>query len=161
MPEEINKPPLKIAEIKVRQLEWNAIDLKQILEIETLSFNGHDAYTLEDFKRWFERNPDLCLAAESEGRIAGDVISGIRDNKAELSTLAIHPDYRRRGVGTALLEETAQRIRAYGIDAIDLEVRKTNRVGVRFWTKMGFSPIGEQLGFYEDGETALQMRKYL
>jgi len=145
--------------ILVRQLNWTDSDLDQILSIETSSFNSHDAYCLEDFRSWFMRNPDLFLVAEIDGRIAGYGISRILADKADLASLAIHPEYRRRGVGSAMLEETVRRVKAYGIPQITLEVRKTNEDGFRFWKKMGFVPTGELPGFYEDGETAIQMRR--
>jgi len=146
-------------DIKVRQLEWTAPELEQILEIDALCFNKYDAYTLEDYRRWFSYNPDLCLVAEIDGQVAGDMISRILDEKAELASLATHPAYRRRGVGSALLDETVRRVKAYGIGHIDLEVRKTNLAGLSFWKEMGFVVIGEQPGFYGDGEDALVMRK--
>ncbi|MDP2966541.1 MAG: N-acetyltransferase [Pelolinea sp.] len=145
--------------IAIRQLTLSESDLNQIVKIENLSFNKYDAYHKDDFRRWLGYTPDLCLVAEIEDCIAGDMISRILDDKAELASLAIHPDFRRRGVGSVLLEETIRRVKAYGIDHIDLEVRKTNLAGFRFWKKMGFVLIGVQPGFYDDGETALQMRK--
>ena len=161
MPEEIKKLSHKTLKIHVRQLESVDSDINRVIEIENLSFNQFDGYIKTDFMRWLGFNPNLCLVAEIGGQIAGDIISRILDDKVELASLAIHPDYRRQGVGAALMEETARRARAYGIGAIDLEVRKTNTAGINFWIKMGFSPVGEQPGFYEDGETALQMRKNL
>jgi ribosomal-protein-alanine N-acetyltransferase len=145
--------------ISVRQLRWTESDLSQILEIEKSSFNHFDAYTREDFRRWYGHNPDLCVVAEIDGCIAGYMISRILPDKAELASLAIHPTYRRRGVGSALLDYTVARIKSYNVNCIDLEVRKTNLDGFRFWKKMGFILMGEQPGFYEDGETAFQMSK--
>ena len=148
-------------QITIRQLTLSWSCLNQIVEIEKLSFNKYDAYNKDDFRRWLGYNPDLCLVAEIDGRIAGDMISRILDDKAELASLAIHPTYRRREVGSALLEETVSRVKAYGVDHIDLEVRETNLDGFRFWKKMGFMLMGKQPGYYKDGETALQMRKYI
>jgi ribosomal-protein-alanine N-acetyltransferase len=147
--------------ITIRQLDWNDPELEQILEIDALCFNEYDAYTLEDYRRWYGFDPDLCLVAIVEGRIAGDAISRIVEGKAELASMATHPSCRRRGVAEVLLEETVRRIKARGILQIDLEVRKTNFIGQRFWKKMGFAIIGEQPGFYGDGEDALKMRKII
>jgi len=145
--------------IIIRQLEWNDQELEQILEIDALCFNEYDAYTLEDYQRWFNFNPDLCLVAVIGGRIAGDVISRTVEGRAELASMATHPSYRRRGVAESLLAETVCRIKALGIHQIDIEVRKTNFIGLSFWKKMGFEVIGEHPGFYGDGEDAWQMRK--
>ncbi len=147
------------AYIHIRQLTLNTADLDQLLAIEALSFNTFDAYSREDFRRWLGYSPNLCLAAEIEGRVAGYVLSRITHGKAELASLAIHPAYRRHALGAALLDETTRRVKASGIPYIDLEVRKTNTAGLRFWKKTGFVVTGECAGFYEDGEAAIQMRK--
>jgi [ribosomal protein S18]-alanine N-acetyltransferase len=149
-------PPEKII---IRQLEWTGPELEQILEIDALCFNKYDAYTLEDYRRWYDYNPDLCLVAVIDNRIAGDVISRIVEGKAELASMATHPSYRRRGVAFALLKESIKRVKDYGIGYIEIEVRKTNFNGLSFWEEMGFTSIGEKPGFYGDGETALHMRK--
>lgn len=145
--------------INIRPMQWTDSELGQMLEIEALCFNRYDAYTLEDFRRWFGYNPDLCLVAEIDRQVAGNIISRILKDKAALASMAIHPDYRRHGIGEALLDETIRRVKTYHVGCIDLEVRETNIIGRRFWEKMEFLVIGSQPGFYEDGETALLMRK--
>lgn len=155
------KASMSVEKISIRTLEWKDPELEQILEIDALCFNEYDAYTLEDYRRWFGFDPDLCLVAIIDGRVAGDVISRIVERKAELASMATHPSYRRRGVAEALLAETVRRVKARGINQIDLEVRKTNFSGLRFWEQMGFVVIAEQPGFYGDGEDAWQMRKII
>jgi len=155
------KALLPADKIAIRPLEWNDPELAQILEIDALCFNAYDAYTLEDYQRWFNYGPDLCLVAVIGDRIAGDVISRIVDGRAELASMATHPSCQRRGVAEALLAETVRRIKTRGISQIDIEVRKTNFIGLRFWKKMGFEVIGEHPAFYGDGEDAWQMRKII
>ena len=149
------------AAVHIRQLAWQEAELNQILEIERSSFNHYDAYSLSDFERWYHYNPDLCIVAEVEGRIAGYVITRILDGIGDLASLAINPVYRRNGIGTALLDAIERRVKAYGVNEIDLEVRKTNLSGLAFWQNMGFLPFGTLPGFYEDGEDAVRMRKVL
>jgi len=148
-------------EIQIRQLTWQEDDLQQVLEIENISFNRFDAYKLEDFERWYHYNPDLFLLAEIEGRIAGYIITRILPAQGDLASLAIHPSYKRRGIATALLNYTVERVKEYGKKQITLEVRKTNTAALAFWHKMGFVPFGAQPGFYEDGEEAILMRKWI
>lgn len=145
--------------IIVKQLVWEEESLRQILEIENSSFNKFDAYSLEDFKRWYGFNPDLCVVAEIEDRIVGCMISRIVEDRLDLASLAIHPTYRRRGIGSALLSYTITHMKKQGINQIELEVRKTNASAIAFWQKLGFVLFGSLPGFYEDGEDALRMRK--
>ena len=143
----------------VKQLVWEDENLRQMLEIENSSFNRLDAYTLEDFSRWYSYNPDLCVVAESDGHIVGYMISRILRDKVDLASLAIHPAYRRCGIGSALLAYTVTQMRKYGIKQIELEVRKNNAAAIAFWQELGFVPFGSLPGFYADGEEALRMRK--
>jgi ribosomal-protein-alanine N-acetyltransferase len=152
---------LKTTTIHVRQLAWEEADIDQILEIERFSFNQYDAYSLADFERWYHYNPDLCIVAVVDGHIAGYVISRIMPGIGDLASLAVNPAYRRRGIGTALLDAIERRVRKYGVNEINLEVRKTNLTGLTFWQNMGFVPFGMLPGFYEDGEDAIRMRKLL
>jgi ribosomal-protein-alanine N-acetyltransferase len=152
---------LKTTAIHVRQLAWEKEDIDQLLEIERFSFNHYDAYSLVDFERWYHYNPDLCIVAVVDGHIVGYVISRILPGIGDLASLAINPEYRRRGIGTALLDATERRVRKYGVNEINLEVRKTNLSGLIFWQNMGFVPFGILPGFYEDGEDAIRMGKLL
>lgn len=150
---------LTTGQIQVRPLAWQKADIDSIQEIETLSFNRYDAYSLADFKRWYHYNPDLCFVAVIDGRVAGYVMTRVQSGSGDLASLAVHPDFRKRGAGAALLAATEDRIKGYGINEITLEVRKTNLPGLGFWGKMGFIPFGTFPGFYEDGEDAIRMRK--
>jgi [ribosomal protein S18]-alanine N-acetyltransferase len=146
-------------EIHIRQLNWLEDDIQQIQEIENYSFNEFDAYTREDFKRWYHYNPDLCLVAEIEGKIAGYVMTRILPAQGDLASMAVHPEYKRCGVAAALFQKTVEIVKAYGKKRITLEVRKTNTSGLAFWTKMGFGEYGHEPDFYDDGEEAILMEK--
>lgn len=150
---------MSAGEITIRQLAWEESDLRQILEIESLSFNQADAYTRDDFQRWYSVNPDFCIVAEIDGQIVGDMICRIKRYRLDLGSCAIHPDYRQRGVGAALLQEMEKRAQAFSIHQIDLEVRPSNTSAQAFWQGVGFEQFGSTPGFYPDGEDALLMCK--
>ncbi len=145
--------------VTIRRLQDEESDLRQVVSIENLSFNKDDAYSREDFKRWMGYNPDFCMAAEIDGRIVGDMICRILRYKLDLASCAIHPDYRRYGIGSLLLKEMETLARKFGVRKIELQVRKTNSNGLAFWQKMGFEESGILPGFYPDGEDGLQMSK--
>jgi len=145
--------------VTIRMLQDDESDLRQVVEIENLSFNKDDAYTREDFRRWLGYNPEFCLVAEIDGRIVGDMICRILCYKLDLASCAIHPDYRRFGIGSLLLKEMETLAGKFGIRKIELQVRKTNSSGLAFWQKMGFEESDNLPGFYPDGEDGLQMSK--
>mgnify|MGYP000988682283 CR=1 FL=1 len=151
----------ELINISVRPIFCSEDDLNQLIAIERASFNQYDAYSLVDFKRWLQYNPDLCLAAEMNGKIVGYVISRIHDGVCDLASMAVANDFRHCGIGQVLLEAIEKSALNYGMTEIDLEVRTTNLGGQSFWQKMNFVPFGKLSGFYEDGGDAIRMRKII
>ncbi|HEY75172.1 MAG TPA: ribosomal protein S18-alanine N-acetyltransferase [Thermoflexia bacterium] len=80
-----------------------------------------------------------------------------RSDRAHLSTLAIHPDWRGRGLGSFLLLTVLEEAVQEGAQQITLEVRPSNRVAQRLYAKIGFTHTGVRPGYYRDGEDAWLM----
>lgn len=75
--------------------------------------------------------------------------------------LAVLPKSRRRSYGRRLMEELYSNCRAKGLDTVILEVRKSNKEGITFYEKQGFTIVGEIKEFYTNGENAWKMMKVL
>jgi ribosomal-protein-alanine N-acetyltransferase len=82
-------------------------------------------------------------------RVAGD---------AHVMELAVRPDARRRGVGSALLEAACAAACSTG-GACLLEVRESNSGAVALYTRSGFTLVGRRKAYYPDGEAALLMTR--
>ena len=77
-------------------------------------------------------------------------------DEAHITTLAVHPSYRRVGIGTFLLKNMLQTAFARGAGKIFLEVRVSNTVAKRLYEKYGFRVIARRKNYYFD-EDALIM----
>ena len=102
----------------------------------------------------------LYLVAELDGRIVGHC--GVRNllGEGEITNVAVHPDYRNRGIAGAMLTELLDRGGRMGIDAFTLEVRAGNGSAVHLYEKAGFVTEGVRKGFYDmPKEDALIMWK--
>jgi ribosomal protein S18 acetylase RimI-like enzyme len=85
-----------------------------------------------------DRDPEALILAEVDGALAGSVIAGWDGWRYHLYRLAVHPDYRRQGVATLLLERGQQRLVGLGALRIDAMVRDDNQLGQSVWVARGY-----------------------
>jgi ribosomal-protein-alanine N-acetyltransferase len=78
--------------------------------------------------------------------------------EAHITTIAVHPQWRGRGLGKFILLMAIQQAARHPIRFITLEVRASNRVAQQLYTEVGFRSVGVQRGYYRDGEDAWLMR---
>ena len=97
----------------------------------------------------------LGLAAES--RVIGYVGFRFHSAEAHISTIAVHPGWRGRGLGELLLLTALEKALELGSSVISLEVRASNRVAQSLYRKYGFRFTSTHRGYYQDGEDAWLM----
>lgn len=78
---------------------------------------------------------------------AGFVLTRHVLDEEELLLIAVSPDVRRRGVGTALIEQLFIDARTRGTARVFLEMRRGNPA-IHLYRKFGFQPIGERRNYY-------------
>ena len=72
--------------------------------------------TLDDWRRFLAIEPDGCYLAERNGQSAGTATTIVYGpTVAWIGMVLVHPDYRRKGVGTALLEQCLTYLRTSGV----------------------------------------------
>lgn len=126
-------------------------------------------YTYSFFYSIFKSNPEGFLVAEVDGKIAGYVMSRVEWGSSKIDTLrlrrlghivsiAVLPEYRRRGIGRALMREVLNALRrVYGCDEVYLEVRVTNIQAINLYHSLGFKVVKVAKSYYVDGEDAYVM----
>lgn len=89
----------------------------------------------------------VSLAAEEEGRVVGVLLArvyygefGVTERVAVLDVLDVHPDFRGRHVGAALLDQLRANLLALGIRTLQTEVAWDNTELVAFFQREGFRP---------------------
>jgi ribosomal-protein-alanine acetyltransferase len=104
---------------------------------------------------------NLCLVAMLDQRVAGIAVLQMAAGEAELLTMAIQPELRRRGMGRRLLAEIVTRAVDYGADAMWLDVRVSNAAAIALYRSAGFVEIGRRKDYYRataGREDAMMMR---
>ncbi|MEU6368853.1 GNAT family N-acetyltransferase [Streptomyces sp. NPDC046931] len=91
-------------------------------------------------ERLLARDPDALLLAEESGELAGTVIAGFDGWRCHLYRLAVHPDRRRHGVGSALLAAAEERFVRLGGRRGDAMVLLRNETAQHAWRAAGYAP---------------------
>ena len=100
-----------------------------------------------------------CFVAETEDRkVIGMVVSWVILDELHIASLAVHPDYRRQGIGERILTEALQDGHQAGTRHALLEVRAGNGAAQNLYRKFGFHVAGRRPRYYKDnGEDAILM----
>ena len=93
----------------------------------------------EGIVRFLDRNPKTCFVAEADGRLIGTIMAGNDGRRGYIYHTAVHPNYRGRGIGSALVQAAIQALERLGIGKAALVVLETNADGNVFWEKQGFT----------------------
>ena len=111
-------------------------DLNGILEIERLSFPIRKRWDRSDFKQALS---DLFLVSGEE-EISGFLIACCREieRRAVILRIAVHPDYRSRGIATMLIEAAIEKFREMEIREVELDVDIVKRGAKQLYEKVGF-----------------------
>lgn len=125
-------------------------DLQDVMEIETLSFavpwsRNSFLYELLENERAF-----YWVAKETFGRIIGYIGMWVVLDEGHITNVAVHPNFRRRGAGEALMNELIRGSRLNGVSHLTLEVRFSNQAAQQLYTKLGFVEAGIRRRYYAD-----------
>lgn len=137
-------------------------DLEALVAIEQRCFSL-DRFSRRSFRHLLTRARAKTLVCEIGGRLVGYVMLLFRRGTplARIYSIARDPDFRGYGIGDVLLDAAEQCALENGGLLMRLEVRKDNAASIAMFTKRGYRPFGEYVGYYEDQQDALRFQKHL
>ncbi len=131
-------------------------DFQWVIDIERKVFDEHDPYL---YMQFYEMYPETFLVAEINGIVVGYAAGFLASlGVGRIFSLAVHPAYRNRSVGSNLLKEIINIFRKLGAFEIILEVRSSTVRAKRFYERHGFSQSGIAEKYYFDAEDACLMK---
>ena len=130
----------------------------QVAELEKICFS--DPWS-EKSVAYELTNPLSCwLVAVEDGRVAGYIGSQTVMGESDMMNVAVHPDYRRRGIAERLVNDLVEALKTFESHCLTLEVRESNDSARALYAKLGFFQAGLRKNYYRNPkEDALILRK--
>jgi ribosomal-protein-alanine N-acetyltransferase len=137
--------------------EMRRADIPEAHEIERLSFSAPwPAYAFE--QELASNRLARYLVARAGERMVGFAGLWLMADEAHITTFAVHPEWRRQGVGHRLMVRLLELSLEIGAQRMTLEVRVSNEAAQALYRRFGFVVVGRRVRYYtDDGEDALVM----
>ncbi|MGD9092196.1 MAG: GNAT family N-acetyltransferase [Anaerolineales bacterium] len=134
-------------------------DLNAIRHLERVCF-PIDAWPIWDMVGVMTLPNVIRLKAMKNGQITGFIAGDVRpsQNMAWIATIAVLPEYRQQGIGSALLRACEEKITQ---PRVRLSVRASNEPAIRLYKKNGYKDVGLWSRYYYNGEDAIVLEKKL
>ena len=137
---------------------WKFEDILRISEMEQECF-PQEPWSYKMLVSSFQTESFFGLVAEDGGEIAGYGGITVAADSADVDNIAVTEQYRRGGVGTAILNGLCNLAASKGAKEIFLEVRVSNSAAMSMYLKCGFKGAYARTRYYSDGEDCLVMKK--
>jgi ribosomal-protein-alanine N-acetyltransferase len=120
-------------------------DVDAVTAAESCSYEF--PWTRGNFLDSLRAGHSMWLCREGDALVGYAVMMMALDD-AQLLNITILPEWRRQGLGGALLEHLCEIARGHGGARMLLEVRPGNAPGLALYRRFGFAPIGRRKGYY-------------
>lgn len=144
--------------MKIRAAEPE--DLPAIVEIEGLCFPEETAFPPGMFA-YLIRYSVVLVASDADDTVVGFIIGYASGRVGAIYTLDVHPDYRRRGIGSRLIAALEEELQMQGVESIRLEAAIENPDALELYRKLGYKERELVRDYYGRGKNAVRMWKVL
>ena len=139
-------------------LEMKAEHVAQVSELEKLCFA--DPWSQMSIESELRSIWSYWLVAVQDDQVVGYIGSQSTVDETDVMNIAVHPQWRRRGIGESLINSLIRELKNRGSHALTLEVRASNAPAIGLYEKLGFTQVGCRKNYYRNPkEDALILRK--
>ena len=107
------------------------------------SIRGFGIRSIDDSEegvgRFLARNPGISVVAEQDGAIVGAILCGHDGRRGCLYHVCVHKDYRRHGIGRAMVVRAMEELKKEQISKVSLIAFSVNDIGNAFWNTIGWT----------------------
>lgn len=134
-------------EVRVMTLD----DYEEVHEL-WMCISGFAIRSIDDSKvgveRFLKRNPTTSVVACENGKIVGAILCGHDGRRGCLYHVCVHPDYRMKGIGKAMVTFCMNALKEEKISKVSLIAFTANDIGNAFWNTIGWTKR-EDLNYYD------------
>ena len=120
-------------------------DAKALARVHAASFDA--SWSAADLATLLDGPGAFALMARHEGVQAFVLARAIAD-EAEILTIAVSPDFRRRGLARTLVDAAARLAESHGAQSLFLEVAEDNPAAIALYGGAGFALVGHRRSYY-------------
>ena len=136
----------------------NSSHVAQIAQLEKICFS--DPWSERSIASELDNKLAFWLVAVDGETVAGYIGSQTVMEETDMMNVAVHPDFRRRGIAENLVSILVEKLKEMGSHCLTLEVRASNEPAIALYKKLGFHEIGRRKNYYRNPrEDALILRK--
>ena len=138
--------------------KMNPVHVSQIAQLEKICFS--DPWSENSIASELDNKLAFWLVAAEGETVAGYIGSQTVMDETDMMNVAVHPDFRRKGIAEALVNGLVEQLKTMDSHCLTLEVRASNAPAIALYEKLGFAEIGRRRNYYRNPrEDALILRK--
>lgn len=138
--------------------EMKAEHVPQVAALEKLCFA--DPWSEMSIASELQSIWSYWVVAIDGEQLVGYIGSQSSIDETDIMNMAVHPDWRRRGIAEKLITCLIEELKKRGSHALMLEVRASNAPAIALYEKLGFQQVGRRKNYYRNPkEDALILRK--
>jgi ribosomal protein S18 acetylase RimI-like enzyme len=120
---------------------YESTDLDGVITIWKTVFPNAPAHNdpLSDIRSKMKIQPELFFVAVDSDNLVGTAMSGFDGHRGWVYYVAVHPDYRRRGIGSALMKKVEGALTEIGCPKLNLQIRAGNAQVQSFYDSLGYA----------------------
>ena len=142
-------------------IQLGIVHLNDCIDLDKKSLKG--LWTKTQWERELTDSQRICIGVidiENQ-KLLGLCSAWLVIDEIQITSIAIHPSFQRKGLGKLLLSDLIKRTNSLLTNHIYLEVKDTNEPAKAFYKSMGFKIVGNRSDFYKDGSNAIIFTKQI
>lgn len=137
----------------MEKLILKKLDLEDIYGVhEVSSLSLKESWSLNAIRKELSNKFARYIVCKEDNKVIGFAGAWFIAYEGQITNIAVHPDYRGKGIGKKLMESLISSLKEENCIAITLEVRESNEVAKNLYKSFGFLSEGIRKNFYEDNK---------